>query len=261
MPSRRTWRVAMVTGASSGIGAALARELGKGGSNLVLVARRQERLQALAEELTRRYGVQAETVRCDLSVAEDRGQLARRLAEAPPDLLVHNAGFGLHGAFADLPAHRQLEMIDVNVRAVVELTHAALQGMRARGSGALLLVASAGAFQPLPYLAVYGATKAFLLHFGESLFAELRGTGVQVTTVCPGAVDTEFFDVAGQGARTPFMRKAEDVAKDALRALERGAMTSVPGVWPALMVGAGRLIPRRWVVEAAARMLRPRRGT
>ncbi len=192
-------KTALVTGASAGIGAEFARALAARGSDVILVARSQERLRALADELARDFGVRAEVIAADLT----RADAARDLyAEAEVrgltvDLLINNAGFGTHGPFETLAPARDHAEVMLNVAAVVDLTHLFLPAMLKRGDGAVINVASTASFQPVPYMAVYGATKAFVLSFSEALWAECRGRGVRVLALCPGTTATEFFDVVG----------------------------------------------------------------
>ena len=182
----------LVTGASSGIGAAFARRLATCGTRrMTLVGRDAERLQALAAEL-RQKGVQSTVWTGDLTVLEEVAVLATHIASEPPDLLVNNAGAGHYGAFVDLDAAPQLATIDLNVRALVALSHAYARAASPRGRGALLLVASTAGFFPVPYEAVYAATKSFVILFGEALAEELRTSGVVVRTLCPGFTATEF---------------------------------------------------------------------
>src|SRR5438876_227051 len=189
---------ALVTGASAGIGTAFARELAAQSVNVVLVARRADRLEALAAELREKHSVKTRVVPEDL----ERDGAAERLLEWVRDLeigiLVNNAGFSMHGRFDRVPREKILGMIRVNCLAVAGLTHALLPAMRARGRGAVIIVSSAAAYQPLGYAATYAATKAFDLMLGEALWAENRGTGVDVLVLSPGPVDTEFQTVAGE---------------------------------------------------------------
>ncbi|WP_223948751.1 SDR family oxidoreductase [Arthrobacter sp. NtRootA1] len=189
----------IVTGASSGLGAEFARQLAGRGSNLVLVARRADRLQGLAEELTRIHGVTVTTVARDLgrpnAGRELRAELESRGIYATG--LVNNAGFGTHNSFESEDPERLQDMIALNVGALVDLSHAYFEPLAAAKNGVLINVASLLGFQPTPYMSVYGATKAFVLNFTEGLWAEAQGTGLRVLAVCPGAMDTEFFDAAG----------------------------------------------------------------
>ncbi|MFZ4651218.1 MAG: SDR family NAD(P)-dependent oxidoreductase [Rubrivivax sp.] len=259
-------KTALVTGASSGIGEALARQLASRGVHLVLVARSQDRLQALAQELAARHGVQARALAADLAQPGCGAALQARvqaLGESV-DILVNNAGFGTYGPFEEIaPAQEQRE-IALNVAAVVDLTHAFLPAMLARGEGVVLNVASTAAFQPTPYLAVYGATKAFVLSFSEALWAEYRGRGIHVAALCPGAVDTAF--IAGLG--DPAVRHTsvfastlspESVARRAVQALLGTSPTHIIGAKNWLMAQSARITPRRIVAAVGAALMRPAR--
>jgi uncharacterized protein len=227
VPSRV--RRALVTGASSGLGAEFARQLSGRGADLVLVARRTERLEALAAELA----TDAEVLGADLEEADDLARVEARLRseDGPVDLLVNNAGFGAYGAFAHLPIERQAAMVAVNVAALTRLSHAAAERSVERGSGGIINVGSIAGFQPDPHAAVYGASKAFVRSFTEALHEELAGTGVRVMLLAPGVVQTEFQEVADidvVGADWVTMT-AEPVVRTALRDFTRGRAVSVPG--------------------------------
>ncbi|RPI49792.1 MAG: SDR family oxidoreductase, partial [Chloroflexi bacterium] len=192
-------QTALVTGASRGIGEAFARQLAAQGKDLVVVSRDEARLQELADELSAAHGVRVHVIACDLSMPGAAGQVwaeTERLGIAV-DLLVNNAGVGKRGVFAELDHDFQAAMVRLNVNAVVELTRLYLPGMRARHRGGVINVASNAAFQPVPYMAVYAATKAFVLHFSEALAEEVGPGGVWVMALCPGATDTTFWEVAG----------------------------------------------------------------
>jgi short-subunit dehydrogenase len=232
-PSDGTRPVAVVTGASSGLGAAYARALGQRGHELVLVARRRKRLEIMAAEAAVKHGVTAEILPADLS---DPGELARVVerVQSLPNLqfLVNAAGFGLHGAFSAADVERELEMIRLHVVASVRLAHAALPAMLRRRDGAIVNVASLGAFVPLPGFATYGATKAYMVSFCRSLAIELEGTGVRVQALCPGFTRTEFQN--RQGADLSLVPKfmwmsPEQVIDGSLQALERNQVVCVPG--------------------------------
>jgi short-subunit dehydrogenase len=254
-------RTALVTGASSGIGAAFARALAKRGAHVVLVARSKDKLDGLATEIRRAYGVRADVLPADLAEVGAAGRIldetrARGLAV---DVLVNNAGFATYGLFDAVPRDRQHAEIMLNVAALVDLTHAFLPDMVGRGYGAVVNVASTAAFQPVPYMAIYGATKAFVLSFSEALWAENRGRGVRVLALCPGATETPFFDVvaapeASVGRREP----AEIVVARALDALARGKSHVISGPANYLMAQAGRLVPRATLAAAIERLMRPR---
>jgi short-subunit dehydrogenase len=221
--------VALVTGASSGIGAEFAKQLSAGGYEVIMVARRSELMERIAEELPG----PAHVIACDL--ANDAAALAGKVAELDRqvDVLVNNAGFGTHGRFAEIDPAREAEEVRLNCETLVTLTHAFLPGMIARGSGGVITVASTAGMQPLPYEATYSATKAFARTFSDALSAELRGTGVQVLCVNPGPVPTEWQEVAGYepGYLPPVPGKitAAQVARESLEAFERGRRTIIPG--------------------------------
>ena len=251
---------ALVTGASSGIGACFARELARRGADLVLVARSQDRLTTLAGELNRSFGVAGDVAVADLarpSAAEDlAGELSGRALQI--DILVNNAGFGLFAPLDQANSSALSDMVQLNVAALVGLTRAYLPGMLDRDRGVIINVGSTAGFQPVPYMAVYGATKAFVLSFTEALWAETRGTGVRVTALCPGSTDTGFFDVAGEDAQVGRRISPERVVEAALRALDRRRSTVVTGGagnW--LLTNSPRLVPRQFVARAAERTMRP----
>jgi short-subunit dehydrogenase len=237
----------VVTGASAGIGEAFARALAARHHDLVLVARRRDRLEALAKELAERHRVSASVEAADL--AEDAGLagLAAAIAADPPDLLVNNAGFGTFGRFAELEPERELEEIHLNVLALVRLTRAALPGMLTRGRGAVINVSSLAGETPGPFTATYSATKAFVTSFSESLHEELRGTGVTVQALLPGFTRTEFQEVAGVdpgGVPSLAWMSAERVVRSSLAALERGDAVCIPGAGNRVLGGLGALAPR-----------------
>jgi short-subunit dehydrogenase len=255
-------RWALVTGASAGIGEQFARSLAARGMKLVLTARRAERLRELAAELEREHGVEAVAVAADLGVA---GEAERLWMEATAGgrhihLLVNNAGFGAEGELAELPLQRQVEMVGVNCTAVLELAHHALRPMRERGEGGIINVASIASFQPVPRLATYGATKAFVLSLSEALWAENRPRGVRVLALCPGRTPTEFQAIAGTGSTEGAfgVRTAEQVVEAGLRALEQGKSYEVPGVENLLGTWLVRLLPRSAVTRALKRLVRKR---
>jgi short-subunit dehydrogenase len=228
---------ALITGASSGIGEEFARQLAARGYDLILVARRKDRLEKLAEEVP----TKAAAIECDLGTEADKlpGKVKRRKLQV--DLLVNNAGFGNRGHFVDVDAKRDAELVRVNCEAVIALTHAFLPGMVERRSGGVITVASTAGMQPLPYETTYAASKAFAISFMEALSMELRETGVKTLVVNPGPVKTEWQAVAGYDENTrrvPGMISAEQCVRDSLRAYDRGKRSVIPG----------RLMP--WVMRA-----------
>lgn len=254
---------ALITGASSGIGEAFAHRLAREGYRLLLVARRQERLAALAEALQAQYGVAAEAVVADLADPAAVEALAQRIAACPDlTLLVNNAGFGLTGRFAEGDAAHQLAMIQVHMAATVRLTRAALPGMLARGNGALINVSSVAAFMPTGGNILYTTTKNALNTFSLTLAEELRGTGVQVQALCPGFTYTEFHDTQGTGrpALPSFLwMTAEAVVEHALRDLQRDQVLSIPGGINRLIVTLTRALPPRLFRLGATAVLSPAR--
>jgi len=255
---------ALVTGASSGIGTAFARALRARGERLVLVARRRDRLERLAADLGGE--AHAAVVAQDLAAP---GAAARLLAEVRArgfavDLLVNNAGLGHTSRFHTQPDEVVRGMVDLNVRALTELTRAFLPEMVTRRRGRIVNVASNAAFQPIPYMAVYAATKAYVLSFTEALASELRGTGVQVQALCPGITATEFLDVAATHrgllvTRMPMM-SAEDVVASSLRGLDRGRLRVIAGLPNRILAAVQSFVPRGIVRRIAGELYRPRGG-
>jgi len=254
--------VALVTGASSGIGEALARRIARAGRHLVLVARRIDRLQQIADELSHTAGISAHPIAADLvrpgAARELLAEVARRGLVV--DWLVNNAGFGTAGRFAELPVERELDEIRLNVETLTELTGRCLPGMVARRRGAVINVASVAGFAPGPYMSTYAATKAFVLSFTESIAVELRGTGVHVLCVCPGFTRTEFqekaeVDIAGVPGFA--WMSADEVAEQTLRAVGRQVVL-VNGVMNSVMTSTLRFIPRGVLSRVVASLLRPR---
>jgi short-subunit dehydrogenase len=257
---RTRWETALVTGASSGLGAAIARRLAAGGArHLTLTGRDGERLQALSAELRAQGACDIEPVVCDLTVPAQADGLAARLTAHPPDLLVNNAGAGHFGRFATIPFADLAASLDLNVRALVQLTHAYCRTAPARGGGDVLQVASAVAFVPVPYEAVYAASKAFVVHFSEALAEELRGTPVRIRCVCPGLIATEFATRAGLARRVVPVARAESaavIAAAALAVFERAGVTHGVGPGMRAAVPALRCVPQRLTTRIAARWLR-----
>ena len=251
LPEPSVSTTALVTGASSGIGAAVASELAGRGHALALVARREERLQSLAAELSGEHGVACEVIACDLSDPRERDRLADELRDRgrTVEILVNNAGFGHQGDFTTSPRERMVGMVRLNVEAVVDLTGIFLPGMVGRGRGAVINVASTAAFQPLPGSAVYAASKSFVLSFSEAIRTELRGSGVSVTAVCPGPVKTEFGVVAGltdaeERAPGAIWTSVEDVASQAVDGADHDRRVVVPGMLNRAGALAGQYSPR-----------------
>ena len=249
---------ALITGASSGIGEEFARQLAARGYEVVLVARREARLHGLAESLP----TTAHPIACDL--ASEAPELYGKVEKlgVQVDLLVNNAGFGLRGRFSELPLERQAEIVRVNCEAVVTLTGAFLPGLLERNRGGIITVASTAGMQPLPYEAVYGASKAFALNFTEALNAELRATNVKALAVNPGPVPTEWQQVAGYeavgGEMMPGAIGADQVVSEALHAYDRGKRSMVPGRLFRNFMRLNAPAPRSLKLAVSERMYRPR---
>jgi short-subunit dehydrogenase len=255
----------LVTGGSSGIGAAIARELASRGHGVTLLARREERLRALAAELDREYFVRANALPCDLAEPEQRGALGERLDALGlrVDVLVNCAGLGSYGRFAALDSARELEQVRVMCEAPVDLCGAFAPAMAARRSGAILIVSSSLGFQPVPGYATYGAAKSFGIAFGEAIHTELHCSRVAVTTLCPGPVETEFFAVNGEqpvqwAMPRALWRKPDAVAQTAVDALERNRRTAIPGAPMRGLMAASRYMPRGMALRMTDRLLRQR---
>jgi short-subunit dehydrogenase len=250
----------ILAGASSGLGAEFARQLARRGANLVLVARRADRLESLAAELTRAHGVTVTAVARDLGLP-DAGRTLRAELESRGIYatgLVNNAGFGTHDAFTDEDPDRLQSMIALNVSALVDLSRAYIDPLTSADTGVLVNVASLLGFQPTPYLSVYGATKAFVLSFTESLWEETRGTGLRVLAVCPGATRTEFYDVAGSQSADYGTKRAtpEQVVTIALDTLDRRSAPPSVITNGRRLALASKLLPRRPMVRLMGRMAR-----
>lgn len=250
----------LITGASSGIGEAFARKLAVRGHNLLLVARSEDKLMTLCNELGRSGAGRAEFVSLDLSrpeapaslfqVAEKRGMQV--------DFVINNAGFGSMGEFANLDLARELNMIDLNVRSLVELTHRFLAPMRERKSGTIINVASTAGFQPVPFMATYAATKAFVLSFSEALWEENRPYGITVMALCPGVTETNFFEASHMKQRPParISQTPEEVVDTALRAVKRGKSHVISGWTNYLSTESERLMPRSLIVRVIGAVMR-----
>lgn len=252
--------VALVTGASSGIGAALARELAARGHDLVLTARRVATIEALAEE-ARGTGAAATVIPADLSQPGAAAALVRELAAADIaiDVLVNNAGLGAMGRFDHSNQARNAEIMQVNIVALTELTRLLLPEMLARRRGRIMLVASTASFVPCPNLAIYAASKAYVRSFGEALAQELSGSGVSVNVLCPGATATEFFAVAGgklSGSQMRRMMSAQEVARIGYRGMARGERVTVTGLANRLLAFAATHTPHFLTLPAVERSIR-----
>lgn len=261
LPAPGSDRTAVVTGASSGIGAEIARELARRGHQVTLVARTVSKLQELADEITA-GGVRADVIGCDLSDRTARGQLLDRLTDLGlvPDILVNNAGLSTLGPVSRADPEAEMTMVEVDVVSVVDLSTRFLPGMVDRGRGAILNVASTAAFQPLPGQAGYGAGKAFVLSYTQSLAGELRGTGVTATTLCPGPVDTGFGEAAGfskQDAEEALPAimwvSAADVARAAVDGMAKGRLVVIPGIANRVGAALSQVAPRSLLLPVLAR--------
>jgi len=255
-------RTALVTGASSGIGAAFARELAARGMTTVLVARSAEALETLAQEIAARHGTAVHVIAQDLASADAAAQVARQVdqRQLTIDLLVNNAGLMTHGPFETIDPQRDQEEIMVNVAAVVGLTHAFLPGMLDRRAGGVINVASVAGFQPIPFLAVYAASKAFVISFSVALWEECRGRNVTVMGLCPGTTATQLFDRANapEAALGP-SRTPEQVVATALVGLDKRRSLIVDGLKNSLLSHGPRLIPLWFAAKFAGQAVRPKK--
>jgi uncharacterized protein len=252
---------ALITGASAGIGVALANELAAGGTNLVLTARRQDRLEELAHSLEAKYRIKAAVFAADLADVNGPEKIYEftREQKIEVELLINNAGFGAYGELHTVEAKRLLDMVQVNCSAVVYLTRLFLPAMVERRRGDVLILASIASFQAVPYISTYAATKAFDLLFAEGLAEEMKPYGIKVCALCPGSTESEFHVVAGQ---EKFMRKAETaekVARTGLAALAAGKSYVVSGLGNYLGAWGERLVPRRMVTRIAGNIFKPRK--
>ena len=253
----------LITGASSGIGEAFARKLAARGRNVLLVARSEDKLITLCNELGRSNSIRAQHMAMDLRLPDSPAKLfeetQRRGLEI--DMLINNAGFGSFGDFAKLDLARELSMIDLNIKSLVDLTHRFLVPMRERKQGSIINVASTAGFQAVPFMATYAATKAFVLSFSEALWEENRPYGIHVMALCPGVTETNFFEAA-RGEKPParIAESPEDVVETALRGIEGRKSQIVSGWTNLLMIEAERFVPRSLVLRAAGRMMRKEYG-
>ena len=250
---------ALITGASSGIGEVFARKLAARGRNVLLVARSEEKLITLCNELGRSNSIRAQYVALDLSKPESAALLfdEAKTRGLSVDMLINNAGFGSMGEFNNLDLAHELNMIDLNIKSLVELTHRFLQPMLVRKQGAIINVASTAAFQPVPFMATYAATKAFVLSFSEALWEENRPYGIKVIALCPGVTDTNFFEAA-RGHKPParISQTPEEVVDTALRGLAQGKSHIISGWSNFLMTQSERFVPRSLITRLAGRMMR-----
>jgi short-subunit dehydrogenase len=256
-------KTTLITGASSGIGEAFARRLAARGANVVLVARSEAKLANLCNELGRAHKVNAQYVALDLTEPEAAAKLFEETNRRSLDveMLINNAGFGSMGDFTALDLERELQMIDLNIKALVALTRYYIQPMRGRKKGTIINVASTAAFQGVPYMATYAATKAFVLSFSEALWDENRAHGVHVMALCPGVTETNFF--AAANTEKPPLRvaqTADEVVDTALSGLKRRKSHIISGWTNYLMTESERLVPRWIVARIAGKAMRPKYG-
>lgn len=257
-------KTALVTGASSGIGETFARELAKKNYNLILVARSQDKLEKLASELSEKYQIETGAIAQDLTESNAGQKVFDRLKtqNIVVDLLINNAGFGDYGEFASRPLAKQMAMIQLNIAALVELTGLFLPLMQQRRNGAVVNVASIGGFQPIPYMSVYAATKAFVLSFSEALWAENKDSGVKVLVTCPGPTESEFYQRAdfpdsAEGFEGMTLVSAEKVVEETLKALEAKQSTVVTGgIANQIIVNLPRLLPRDLLVNLVGKQFK-----
>jgi uncharacterized protein len=254
---------ALITGASGGIGKAFAEELAARKINLVLVARSEEKLNQLAKELQDKYNIQVDVIVKDLTEPNAAAAVfdVTKIKKLTIDLLINNAGFGDYGDFAERDGERQVKMVQLNILALVDLTHKFLPLMRQRRSGSIINVASIAAFQPIPYLSVYAASKAFVLSFSEALWAENRDYGVRVLASCPGPTETNFFTEADLpvsfAGKSSQISTSEEVVHDALQALERGDSTVISAsLVSKLMTNISKFIPRESLMNILAKQFK-----
>jgi short-subunit dehydrogenase len=254
---------ALITGASSGIGEAFARKLAAQGRNVLLVARSEDKLIALCNELGRLNSIRAQHVAMDLAAPDAPARLFEETEKRglTVDTLINNAGFGAFGDFEEIDLARQLNMIDLNIKAVVELTYRFLKPMRERKQGSIINVASTAGFQPVPFMANYAATKAFVLSFSEALWEENRSYGIKVMALCPGVTNTNFFEAA-HGSKPParVAQTPEEVVDAAMSGLRRSKSHIVSGWTNYFMVEGERLAPRSLIARVAGRMMRSQYG-
>lgn len=243
----------LITGASSGIGTAYAEAFAQRKANLILVARSGAVLRQIATKLENLHGIKADVVELDLAEPD----AAQKLKDKHPkiDGLINNAGFGTHGFLQDQNPDRVNQEVQLNCGALVDLTQTYLPGMLADKRGFIINIASTAAFQPIPKMAVYGATKAFVLSFTQALWGELQGTGVRALAVCPGATATKFFDVAGADAAAGSMRNVDDVVKTTFKGLANNSHTVVDGTANGILAFFGRVSPRKVVIPMVGRMM------
>jgi hypothetical protein len=254
--------IALITGASSGIGQVFAREYAARGYDLIIVARRKDRLKALASDITESHGVKVTVLAADLSVPGSAEKLAKSVGATPVDVLVNNAGWGHIGSFASEDLSGIVDEINVNVIALTQLSRLFVGQMIERGRGTIINIASTAAYQPVPNMAVYAATKAYVLSFTEALWGELQGTGVSALAVSPGGTATEFLDVAGGRAMGSALMTPEQVVATAMTALQSSspAPSVIVGSQNRFLARAGRFVPKRQLIAVAKTLMKSDRA-
>lgn len=253
-------KVALITGASGGIGMEYAKRLASSGSHVILVARSKKKLERLADELSNTYNIKAYALNLDLSKANAVSILAEQINELNlnVDILINNAGFGTHGRFEDISSEKEKEMVNLNITTLVGLTHKFLPYMQQQKEGIIVNVASLGAFQPIPYMATYVATKAFVLSFTEALYAENRKLGVRILALCPGTTKTEFFDVIGTKEMPGGINGTpESVVNAGFKGIEKDRSYIIDGHKNYWLAQSSRFITRRLTAIMGERMTRP----
>ncbi|EAW34077.1 SDR family oxidoreductase [Lyngbya sp. PCC 8106] len=257
-------KTALITGASFGIGETFAQELASRQTNLVLVARSKDKLDGLAQQLQEKYQIQAEVIAKDLTEPGATQAVFDEVTQKgiTIDLLINNAGFGDYGLFAERDLQKQVKMIQLNITALVELSHLFLTPMRQRRSGSIINVASIAAYQPIPYMSIYSATKAFVLHFSEALWEENKDAGLHILALCPGPTESNFFETAefpsslGSGNKKDLV-PPEEVVRDALQALEKNQSTLVTGGFGNhIIANISRFVPRDMVVSLVGKQFK-----
>jgi uncharacterized protein len=259
-PSDFRGKWALVTGASAGIGASIAHELASNGAKLILTARRRDRLDTLAAHLAAEYNTEIRILVADLNDPAAPQQIYDAVQDLPVDILINNAGLGHYGEFYKLDPEHEYSMVRVNCEAVVRLARLFIPRMVERRRGWMLVVASTASFQPIPYDAVYAATKVFDRFFSLALAAEVERFGIKITALCPGTTETEFFDISGGGGvfRRYGMQSAEDVARKAVLALARGKRTIIPNFKGQFMAFLVRFVSTRRITTTLEKSIRPK---
>lgn len=256
-------KVALVTGASTGIGKAYSTELAAKGSHVIVVARSKDKLETLAKDLSSKYSIKAYALAADLSKPGAAQRLDEQIAELGlnVNILINNAGSGTHGRFEEISSERELEMINLNVGSLVDMTHQFLPYMQRQKDGIIVNVASLGSFQSIPYMATYAATKAFVLSFTEAIFAENRHLGVRILALCPGTTKTEFFDVIGTTEMPGGINGTpESVVKAGFRGIEKGRSYIIDGTSNYWLAQSPRFLTRKLTAIVTERMTRPAPG-